>query len=282
MGIVRIAPLLGIGLLLASFQSAAASGLYSLARVQQGFTSTCQQGGPGFDMAEAHCVIPAVGSGFVDTAADAEAAALYGTLRGFTQLQTTAADGRNYNALATAEFTDTIEIRAPGQPVGSAGNGKLIFTVDVEHTIIERDLTSGSAFPDTDFFLRVDGSSRSPQGSIPNLEYFIAFQYGVPFEITATLQTKVVCNSCSGRYDIVTDGRNTATLDFVTVTGLALEDFSVFNESGEAYANVVPEPSSLALALASLAVLALQGSARRRRSVQPRRRQSARAVAPRR
>jgi hypothetical protein len=254
----------GVLLLASPTPPAEASNLYSLARVRQGFTSICQQGGEDFFTADAHCVVPAVGAGFVDTAADAEADALYGELRGYTQLQTTAADGRNYDALATAEFTDTLVINAASQSPGSAGNGKLLFTVDVEHLIIERELTGGSAFPKTDFFLAINGAGRSARGNLPNLEYFIAFEYGVPFEITATLQTKVECNSCSGRYNIVTDGRNTATLDVVTVTGLELSDFTVSNVSGEVYANVVPEPGSAAAGLTAIAAISALRVGRRR------------------
>lgn len=253
-------------LLLPALQAGAANSLYSLARVRLGLTPICQQGGQDFQMAEVLCVIPAVGVGFVDTRGDAESDSLYGTLRVYTRLATTNADGRTYDAHANSTFTDSLVIYAAGHPIGSSGNAVLNFTVDVTHTIHERVLTSGSAFPDTDFFLTIDGNSRTQQGTFPTIWFFQSFQYGVPFEISASVQTKVVCNSCSGRYDIETDGLNTATLDLITVNGLELSEFEVFSESAAVYANVVPEPGPLVGLLAAVTALSMLAAVEKRRS----------------
>ena len=56
--------------------------------------------------------------------------------------------------------------------------------------------------------------------------------------------------------DILTDGRNTDTLDLVTVSGLELSELEVFDESGEICANIVPEPAGAAGIVAPIAALA--------------------------
>jgi hypothetical protein len=263
---VRILSVCFVALVLAlPWRADASRSLYSFARVQQGSTSICQQGGQDFTTADAHCVVSAL-SGFNDTLGDAESRSLYGSLRVYTRLATTDADGRNYDAHANSTFTDNFTITAPGHALGSAGSGRIEFTVDAVHTIYERDLTSGSVSAKTDFYMGFNGTRRGNQGTDLNPYFFIAFKYGVPFDITVELHTKVNCSSCIGRYDVETDALNTATLDLVLVNGLTVDEYLVESESGHSYANVVPEPSPFAGQLSAVATLGvLVANARGRR-----------------
>jgi hypothetical protein len=203
-------------------------------------TATPNQGvGTGCEIAGDSGFAPVGGAAF----AIANGVELLGTS---ARLYSENSDGGSWQAIGYAEATDTLRISAFGR-TGTQGVADFLFTTHTTDTRDSVGLLDGTMGVISEMQVKDDGDIRlihslSFPRTLPPFTARVFFVYGESFELTVSLESKVSCSLCTGRWNGISDASNTAELQIIHVQGLDQEQFRVESLLGNTYANVVPVP----------------------------------------